>query len=207
MNKKKSSYLMLYAASGLFALASVIVKIASRMYSGLFISSVRFLFGIVFISASLLLLKKGFRIHNKKAWILRGISGAAAMIAYYLAINRTSSGRATLLVNTYPLFVAILGYLIFKEKISRNTIGSLILCTAGVWLVLNYGSHYNIYGDLIALGSGIASGFAVQFIKKARETDNSLIIYLSPCLFGLAMLPLTYREFRSVNPQGFLLLF
>jgi drug/metabolite transporter (DMT)-like permease len=207
MNKKKSSYLMLYMASALFALTSVIVKMASRMYSGLFISSVRFLFGIVFISASLLLLKKGFRIHNKKAWIGRGISGAGAMIAYYLAIHRASSGRATLLANTYPLFVAIIGYMIFKEKIVRNTIGSLIFCTAGVLLVLNDGSHYNIFGDLIALGSGIASGFAVHFIKKGRETDNSFIIYLSPCLFGLAMLPLTYREFGSVNPKGFLLLF
>jgi drug/metabolite transporter (DMT)-like permease len=198
---------MLYAASALFALNSVIVKIASRMYSGLFISSVRFLLGIVFISVSLLLWKKGFRIHNKKAWLLRGIAGAAAMISYYLAIHLTSSGRATLLVNTYPLFVAILGFLIFKEKISRNTIVSLVVCTTGVLLILNDGSNYNIYGDMIALGSGIASGFAIHFIKQSRETDNSIVIYLSPCLFGLAVLPLAYREFGIINPRGFALLF
>jgi len=197
---------MLYTASALFAFNSVIVKIASRMYSGLLISSIRFLFGIVFISASLLLLRKGFRIHNKKAWTLRGISGAVAMISYYLAIHVTSSGRATLLVNIYPLFVAILGFLLFKEKISRNTIVSLVFCTAGVLLVLNDGSNYNIYGDFIALGSGLASGFAIHFIKQSRETDNSIIIYLSPCLFGLAVLPLTYREFGSINPRGFVLL-
>jgi drug/metabolite transporter (DMT)-like permease len=197
---------MLYAASVLFALTSVFVKIAARTYSGLFISSVRFLLGIVFVSASLRFMKKGFRVHNKKAWIMRGISGATAMIAYYLAIHLTSSGRATLLVNTYPLFVAIIGSIIFKEKISRNTIISLIFCTAGVLFVLKDGSHYNIYGDLIALGSGIASGFAVHFVKKCRETDNSIVIYLSPCLFGLAMLPLTYGEFRNISPRGFVLL-
>jgi drug/metabolite transporter (DMT)-like permease len=198
---------MLYAASVLFALNAVVVKIASRMYSGLFISSIRFLFGIVFISASLLLLKQGFRIHNKKAWILRGVSGATAMVSYYFAIQLTSSGRATLLVNTYPLFVAILGFLIFKEKISRNSIVSLAFCTAGVLFVLNDGSNYNIYGDLIALGSGIASGFAVHFIKIGRKTDNSLVIYLAPCLFGLAMLPRTYGEFGNIHPRGFVLLF
>jgi drug/metabolite transporter (DMT)-like permease len=206
MNKKNRSYLMLYAASALFALNSAIVKIAAKTYSGSFISSIRFLFGIAFISASLFLLKKGFRVHNKKAWVLRGVSGATAMISYYLAIQLTSSGRATLLVNTYPLFVAILGYLIFKEKISGNSIVSLIICTAGVLFVLNDGSNYNIYGDLIALGSGIASGFAVHFIKICRETDSSLVIYLSPCLFGLAMLPRTYGEFGNINPHGFILL-
>jgi drug/metabolite transporter (DMT)-like permease len=198
---------MLYVASMLFALNAVIVKIAAKTYSGQFISSVRFLFGIVFISASLLLLKKGFRIHNYKAWIMRGVSGAIAMISYYLAIQMTSSGRATLLVNTYPLFVAILGFLVFKEKISGNSIVSLVFCMAGVLFVLNDGSHYNIYGDLIALGSGIASGFAVHFIKICRETDNSLVIYLSPCLFGLVILLPAPGELGSINAHGFILLF
>jgi drug/metabolite transporter (DMT)-like permease len=207
MNKTNGSYLMLYAASVLFALNAVIVKIAAKTFSGLFISSIRFLFGILFISASLLLLKKSFRIHNKKSWILRGVSGAIAMISYYLAIQLTSSGRATLLVNTYPLFVAILGFLLFKEKISGHSIVSLVFCMAGVLCVLNDGSHYNIYGDLIALGSGIASGFAVHFIKISRETDSSLVIYLSPCLFGLAMLPLKHGELGKINAHGFILLF
>jgi drug/metabolite transporter (DMT)-like permease len=198
---------MLYAASVLFALNAVVVKIAARAFSGLFISSIRFLFGIAFISASLLLLKKSFRIHNKRSWILRGVSGAIAMILYYIAIHMTSSGRATLLVNTYPLFVAILGFLIFKEKISRNSIVSLGFCTAGVLFVLNDGSHYNIYGDLIALSSGIASGFAIHFIRQSRQTDSSLVIYLSPCLFGLLMLPLTYGEFGNIHPRGLVLLF
>jgi drug/metabolite transporter (DMT)-like permease len=72
---------------------------------------------------------------------------------------------------------------------------------------LNDGSHYNIYGDFIALGSGIASGFAVHFIKKSRETDSSLVIYLSPCLFGLTMLPLKHGELGKINTHGFILLF
>jgi drug/metabolite transporter (DMT)-like permease len=206
MNKKKLSYGMLYVSSVLFALNAVFVKIAARTYSGLFISSIRFLLGIAFVSASLLILKKGFRIHNKKVWIGRGISGAVSMILYYLAIHQTSSGRATLLVNTYPLFVAILGWLIFKEKLSYTIILSLFFCTAGVLFVLNDGSHYNRIGDLTALGAGISAGFAVHFIKKSRETDNSIVIYLSPCIFGLAVLPLTYSEFGKIDRDGAALL-
>lgn len=206
MNKKNSSYWILCVASLLLALNAVVVKIAAGTFSGPFISSFRFLLGIGFVSASLLVFKQGFRIHNKRSWIMRGIWGAASMIAYYQAIQLTSSGRATLLLNTYPLFVAILGFLIFKEKIMKYTIISLLFCTAGVLFVLHDGSDYNIWGDLIALGGSIAAGFAVQFVKKSRETDNSFIIYLSPCLFGLSILPLTFREFVRIDFHGFFLL-
>lgn len=207
MNKKTHSYLMLYVASVLMALNAVVVKLASKAFSGPFISSMRFLLGILFVSASLLLFKKGFRVVNKKSWMLRGIWGAASMIAYYLAIQLTSSGRATLLMNMYPLFVAILGFLLFNEKISKNTIISLFFCTAGVLFVLHDGSDYSIFGDLIALAGGLAAGFAVQFVKRSRETDNSLILYLSPCLFGLTTLPFTFREFGHINLHGFAFLF
>jgi len=207
MNKKTLSYGMLYLASVLLALAAVIVKIAARTFSGLFIATFRFLIGIVLISAALLWLKKGFHVYNKKAWILRGIWGSISMVAYYRAIQLTSSGRATLLVNTYPLFVAILGFLIFKEKITRGTILGLAFCTAGILFVLNDGSHYDVFGDLIALGSGLAAGFAVHYVKICRETDNSIVIYLSPCLLGLVLLPATYREFRNIRLEGFVLLF
>jgi drug/metabolite transporter (DMT)-like permease len=155
----------------------------------------------------LLLLKKGFHVHNKRAWALRGLWGSASMVTYYWAIQLTSSGRATLLVNTYPLFVAILGFLVFKEKITKNTFLSLAFCTAGIFLVLNDGSNYSIFGDLIALGSGVAAGFAVHYVKISRETDNSIVIYLSPCLFGLALVPPTCGEFQNIRLDGFVLLF
>jgi len=207
MNKRTFSYGMLYLASVLLALTAVLVRVAARTFSGPFVASIRFLIGIVLISAALLLLKRGFHINNKKAWILRGIWGSTSMVTYYWAIQLTSSGRATLLVNTYPLFVAILGFSIFKEKITGSTLLGLAFCTAGVLLVLNDGSHYNIFGDLIALGSGLAAGFAVHYVKICRETDNSIVIYLSPCLFGLVLLPATYGEFRKIDLHGLVLLF
>ena len=198
---------MLYISSILFALNSVIVKIAAKNYSGMFISSIRFIIGIILTAAAVIYLKKGFRVNNKKAWILRGISGAVSMICYYIAINITSSGRATLLVNTYPLFVAVLGFLLFKEKISKSIIISLIFCTTGVFFVLYDGSNYNITGDLFALAGGIAAGFAVQYIKQGRERDNSFIIYLSPCIFGLVIFPFTFNEFSNLTVNGSVILF
>jgi drug/metabolite transporter (DMT)-like permease len=206
MNKLLFSYAMLYMSAILFAVNSVIVKIASESYSGLFISSIRFLFGILFTVSAILISGQKFKIYNKKYWILRGMAGAVAMICFYVAIHLTSSGRTALLEKIYPIFVTIFSYLFFKEKITKSIIVSLVLCTAGVFFIIYDGSKYSVAGDLIALCAGVAAGFAIIFIKKARETDSSLIIYLSPCIFGMVTIPFSFHEFSGVTSGGIFLL-
>ena len=198
---------MLYLSAVLFAVNSVIVKIAAQSFSGLFISSIRFLFGIFLTVIAIRLSGQEFRVINKKYWILRGIAGAVAMVCFYVAIHMTSSGRTALLEKVYPIFVTIFSYLLYKEKITKNIISSLILCTVGVFFVLYDGSKYNIIGDLIAICGGVAASFAIIFIKKARETDSSLMIYLSPCIFGMVTMPFTFSEFSRITVNGFTLLF
>ena len=197
---------MLYLSAILFAVTSVIVKVAAQTYSGLFISSVRFLFGLFLAVIAIKLSGQKFRIINKKYWVLRGIAGAVAMICFYVAIHLTSSGRTALLEKVYPIFVTIFSLLIYKEKITKNIILSLILCTAGVFFILYDGSEYSFVGNLIGLGAGIAASFAIIFIKKARQTDSSLMIYLSPCVFGMGTLPFTFGEFTKITGNGFILL-
>lgn len=197
---------MLYISAALFAVTSVIVKIAAETYSGLFISSIRFLFGLLLAVITIKLAGQKFRINNKKYWVLRGIAGSVAMICFYVAIYLTSSGRTALLEKVYPVFVTIFSFLIYKEKITKNIIFSLILCTAGVFFILYDGSKYSFIGDLTALCGGVAASFAIIFIKKARETDSSLIIYLSPCIFGMVTMPFTYGEFIKITMSGFMLL-
>jgi drug/metabolite transporter (DMT)-like permease len=207
MSKIYLSYATLYMSACLFAVNSVIVKIASEHYSGIFISSIRFLFGIIFTVSAILISGEGFRINNKKYWVLRGVAGAAAMISFYVAIHLTSSGRTAMIEKIYPIFVTILGFLLFREKITKGIIVSLVLCTAGLFFIMYDGSSYNIVGDLIAILAGIAASFAIIFIKKARETDSSLIIYLSPCIFGMATIPFSFHEFSLITTNGFFLLF
>ena len=197
---------MLYLSAILFAINSVIVKIAAQTYSGLFISSIRFLFGLFLTVITIWLSGQKFRINNKKYWILRGIAGAVAMVCFYVAIYMTSSGRTALLEKVYPIFVTIFSYLFYKEKITKNIIFSLVLCMAGVFFILYDGSHYSVVGDLIALCGGVAASFAIIFIKKARETDSSLMIYLSPCIFGMITIPFTSGEFTKITANGFMLL-
>ncbi len=205
MSNETKSEITMSLACFFYAFTAVIVKYVSYSFTGLFISLFRFITGIFLGLIVLKITKQPFKIHNKKTWLLRGIFGSIAMGCYYTAIQITSSGRATLLFNTYPIFVALFGFLFFKEKISINNVFSLILCLCGAIVVFYDGSKYNIAGDFISLAGGILGGITVHYIKKSREKNHPVIVYMAVCFIGLLLFPFTINQ--AVNITFPLLLF
>jgi drug/metabolite transporter (DMT)-like permease len=185
--KQRSGELAIFASCAVFPCMSILVKTIAGPWSGQFVSFFRFLVGLLLTVCFIAPWKQAFKIHDKKAWLLRGLFGSLAMLTGFLAIRLTSSGRAVLLANTYPVFVAIFGVLFFKEKITLNQLAALLVCFAGMVCVFYDHSHYSFTGNALALASGISAGFAVHFIKKARERNSVYSVYLSACLFGLLL--------------------
>jgi drug/metabolite transporter (DMT)-like permease len=109
------------------------------------------------------------------------------MVMTYAAISLTGPGRAALLSNTYPLFVALFGALFFGERLRPRVFACIAVCSCGAALVMRDGSGALLAGDLLAVGSAVFAGIAVNFVKRATEYDNPFMLYLSPCLFGLPL--------------------
>lgn len=188
-----------------FSITSVTVKYAGCRFSGGFISLVRFAIGGLLSLCLVLAIKKSIRIRDPLTLLLRGILGASAMVIAYIAIQMTGSGRAILLANTYPVFVAIFGYLFFREKIQLNNLIGLACCVAGVLFVFFDHSRYSLTGNLLALGSGVISGMAVHYIKKAREHNDVFVVYLSACIFGVAASSFSASEAMKIQNWNILL--
>ncbi len=182
-----SGFASLYASATIFALTSIFVKFASRGFSGFFISSTRFVIGVLLCLFVLFRSYGGVRIKNPKAVLFRGIFGASSMALTYAAISMTGPGRASLLSNIYPLFVPVFGALFFGERFHKKTLVSLVLCTLGAILVVRDGSGASMTGDLLAIGSSVFAAVAVNFVRLASRTENPFVIYLSPCVFGLPL--------------------
>ncbi len=189
MQRKPGGILALFLSATVFAFVSLSVKLASASFAGYFISGARFVIGIVLCLAVLAWRHRGMRVKNLRFVVFRGLAGGASMIASYAAISLTGPGRATLLGNTYPLFVALFGTLFFQERPKARTFVSIAVCTAGAALVMKDGSDASLPGDLLALASAVLAGIAVNFVRKASSAGESpFVLYLSPCLFGLPIL-------------------
>lgn len=183
----RGGYAALYSAAVVFAFTSLFVKLASRRYSGLFVSASRFAIGALLCVVVLAFGYRSLKPARPLFVALRGAFGAVSMAASYAAISLTGPGRAALLCNTYPLFVALFGVLFFGERFRPRVLASIALCTCGAALVMRDGSGANPAGDLLALGSALAAGVAINFLRKATQDDNPFMLYLSPCLFGLPL--------------------
>lgn len=189
LRKRVAGMAALFLAATNFALVILLVKLASRHFSGLFVSGVRFATGALLCGAVLLFRRGDARLRNPKMVLLRGLFGAASMVASFAAVSLTGPGRAALLGNTYPLFVALFGALFFKERLEARSLLSLAVCTAGALLVMRDGSGAALLGDLLALANALLAGMAVNYVRRASAAgDNPFVLYLAPCLFGLPLL-------------------
>lgn len=183
----RGGYAALYSSAFLFAFTSIMVKLASRYYSGLFVSAARFAAGSILCGAVLILGYRSIKPARPGLVALRGIVGVFSMVMSYAAISLTGPGRATLLSNTYPLFVAVFGALFFGERLGPRVFVCIAVCTGGAVLVMRDGSGAALAGDLLAIGSAVFAGVAINLVRRATQTDNPFMLYLSPCLFGLLL--------------------
>ncbi len=185
-NRHKSEGAVILA-SLLMSLSSVLIKLISSHFTGIQISWMRFAMGLVIGLPSLLFFYKDRQPKNIPLLFWRGVTGAVSMILFYWAISLSSSGRAYLLLMTYPAWVAVFGGLFYKEKVTIVHILSMVLCIGGAAFVFYDGSHYGWQGDVLALLSSVVSGLGVNLVRRARQENNSVIVYLGACIVGVVV--------------------
>lgn len=93
---------------------------------------------------------------NSKPWIFKSM--VLGVIGYYLAamldlegLQYISSQLARLILFTYPTLVAILGWIIFRQKLSNTVILALVVSYIGVGLI--FVADLDELGDQVMLGS------------------------------------------------------
>ncbi|NLE01124.1 MAG: DMT family transporter [Fibrobacter sp.] len=168
----------------LFSIMAVLVKLSTGHLNGIQISFFRFLIGGLLSIGAILLFRQKIRPYGWLPVMARAILGSISMIIFYQAIGLSSGGRATLLNNLYPFFVAIFGGLFFRDKISLIQIFFMLLSFTGTILIFYDGSKYPLAANILAVSSALIVGLSVNFMKLARENNSALMLYFWICLFG-----------------------
>jgi drug/metabolite transporter (DMT)-like permease len=166
----------------------ILVKLANEMrFSPVEETFFRFVFAIFGILILWLTGLQSITLVNLKALFWRGFFGSLSILAYFVSLQTTSSGKGTLLNYTYILWTNIFAVLFFGQKPPRRFLWFLILAAVGIDLVLGVQwDHFNL-GDLAGLFSGITGGAAVMAIKRVRYTDTALTDFTSLSLFGFVL--------------------
>lgn len=186
----RRALLIMLAAATMFGFMAFAAKIAAARLSGPQVAMIRFAVGL----SPVLLIARYRRAASKfQRWDLlfyRGFFGGIAVLFYFIAIEHTSAGVATLLNYTAPLFSGMFSILFIGERISTKVLIPLPIAFLGVYLVIRgHAAPGDLLGfgrwEMIGVASAVFSGAAVTAMRAARRNENSWAVYASFCFLGL----------------------
>lgn len=120
-------------------------------------------------------------------WTLPQVGGAVAysatVILFVLANKMTTAANAIVLQYACPVYVALLGVLLLKERISLRA--GIMMCIALAGIVLFFIDRLTpagFRGNLLALASGVTLAFMVVFLRMQKHGSPTESILLGNVL-------------------------
>ena len=201
----KKIYLILPIISGiLYGSSGIFVRTLTQ--NGIDATTLLFLrFSIaipVMVIAILATDKKQLKIKltDIKLLIITAMGIIGLNILYNIAMNTISLSIAAVLLSSDPVFVLIIAYLIFKEKITKSKVLSIILVLIGCILTtgLIEGNASNVTGIGIIGGIGAAIFWAIYMMGSKKALENGLHTY-TILLYSILINTIILIPFTSFN--------
>lgn len=183
-----------------FSLMKVSVKSISHI-PALEIIFFRSIISLVISGSFLLHQKVSLWGNNKKFLILRGLAGAMSLTLYFSLLQQIPLAAAASMQYLSPVFTAVLGVYIVKEKVRWQQYIFFAISFVGILVIQGFDTRISLLHLTIGICSAIFTGLAYNFVRKLKTTEHPLVIIF---YFPLVTLPLasvaTY--FNWVTPVG-----
>lgn len=135
----------------------------------------RFFFSALIVGVYLLIKKQSFKIELKQipVLIILGLLYGISADALFLGYDYLSAGIASTLLFVYPLIVAIIMAVFFKEKITISTIIAIVFVLTGVVLLSFKEGKFelNPIGLGIVFISALGYGLYIITVNKSKVRD------------------------------------
>ena len=176
--------LLMLAAAFLFAVLDGLIKLLGPPFRVWDIAFYRFACGLAILIPILGWNRNPFNGHNRKLLVIRGITGSCAFLSLIVAIRLIPISTALVLFFSFPAFAAFFSPLFFNEQITLAEILAVATALAGVAILFDFRLHGGLVGQAMAVLGGAFAGLTVGIIKKLREENGPVVIYLYFCLLG-----------------------
>lgn len=186
----------------------IAVIIASAMWStgGIFIKMVDWnpvaISGIRSLIAALVLLAyiKKPKITKSKPQIFGAISYALTVILFVIANKLTTAANVILLQYTAPIFVAILGIWLLKEKIHWYDIIAILVVFFGMILFfIDNVSAGNVIGNILAIFTGLTLACTTIALKLQKEGSAIETTLLGNILTFVVAVPFIFTSIPDLK--------
>lgn len=138
---------------------------------------------------------------QKKYLILRGLCGVTALSLFFYTLQKLPLGSAIILQYLSPIFTALFGIFLLKEKVSPWQWLFFALSFGGIALIKGFDQSVSPLLLILGISSAMFAGLAYNFIRKVKDTDHPLVVVL---YFPLIATPVmaVISLFNWVRPVG-----
>ena len=125
------------------------------------------------------------------AGVVGGLGLAVAFTGYVWGVMHSTVANALFLISASPLFAALLGWVVLRERVSVSMWFAMAGVMVGIAIMIGEGlAEADPFGDLAALAAAV--GFAVFSValRRGRHTDMSPTILIAAAIatvFSAAM--------------------
>ena len=193
MNAKAKGYILgsiaaaSYGMNPLFAL--LLYKAGMDPDSVLFF---RYLFAIPLLGIMIKARGRSFKIQRKETFplIIMGLLVALSSLTLFLSYNYMAAGIASTLLFVYPIMVALIMAMVFKEKLALQTIVCMLLALGGIGLLYKSedGSTLSLIGTLLVFASSLSYAIYIVGINQTSlKNVATLKVTFYILLFGLSL--------------------
>ncbi len=172
-------------AAVMFALMGALVKYSAVTfgYGANELVFWRTLFSVFALGTIAVSQRQRFATRYAKEHISRSVAGTLGMILFFYAISRLPLATAVTLNYTSPIFLAVLSFVVLKEKIAPHTQAMLVLGFIGIVVLLRptFSAGQELDG-LLGLLAGLCSGWAylkVRELSLLGEPGWRVVFYFS----------------------------
>jgi len=202
LSKERSRAMLLLAATAaMWSIGGLLIKIVDA--SPLSIAGAR----SAITSIVLLIYLRRPKFNWSLPQVGAAISSSATAILFITATKTTTAANAILLQSTAPIYVAIFGFWLLKEKTTKYdwlTV-AVVMGGMGLFFVENLSTE-GLLGNFCALLSGISYAFFVIFMRMQKDGSPLESALLANIITALIGLPFLCRSVPSTSGWLFLLI-
>ena len=126
------------------------------------------------------------------------------------SLSYTSIASSVVLVTSHPVFVALISYFLWGERVRKLTIIGIVVALTGIMLIYYSGftiSSRTIFGDLLALIASLAMGVYLIIGRQLKDsiditsyltiiyTSSAAILLVTAIVFGHSLIGYSHQTY------------
>lgn len=195
MNQKVKGYILAAIAAATYGMNPLF---ALPLYkAGMSVDSVllfRYLLALPIIAMMIIARGRSFRVSRGDLGVLAivGVLMAVSSLALFMSYNYMDAGIASTMLFVYPIMVALIMVIGYKERLSMTTVLSIALALGGIVMLYkgdgDGGTSLSLIGTLLVMLSALSYAIYIVAVNQSRLSKvATLTVTFYVLLFGILL--------------------